>query len=113
MGALSIVLTVLFVTVSILLIFMVAIQDEQSDGLGGVFGSAAQASFGSYTSSVVTKATAILGVAFMVLALCIALFNRAPSDASLLDLVNTDQVQQSQTWWADSPAEAVVPAVVE
>lgn len=113
MGAISIVLTVLFITVSILLVFMVAIQDEQSDGLGGVFGGAAQASFGSYTSSVVTKATAILGAAFMILALCIALFNRTPSVDNLLDSVNTDQVQQGQTWWADSPAEAVVPAVVE
>jgi preprotein translocase subunit SecG len=113
MGALSIVLTVLFIIVSILLVFIVAIQDEQSDGLGGVFGGAAQASFGSYTSSVVTKATAILGAAFMILALCIALFNKAPSDSSLLDSVNTNQVQQSQTWWADSPAEAVAPAVAE
>ncbi|MGH4036759.1 MAG: preprotein translocase subunit SecG [Sphaerochaeta sp.] len=105
MGTLNVVLTVLFIIVSILLVFIVAIQDEQSDGLGGVFGGAAQASFGSYTSSVVTKATAILGASFMILSLCIALVNRAPSDDKLLDSVDTNQVQQSQTWWVNSPAE--------
>lgn len=105
MGVLSVILTVLFVIVSILLVFIVAIQDEQSDGLGGVFGSAAQSSFGSYTSSVVTKASAILGAAFMILALCVALVNRAPSSDKLLNSVGTDQVKQGQTWWADSPTE--------
>ncbi|MGD1822115.1 MAG: preprotein translocase subunit SecG [Pleomorphochaeta sp.] len=96
---------VLFIIVSILLVFIVAIQDEQSDGLGGVFGSAAQSSFGSYTSRVVTKVTAILGGVFLVLALCIALVNKAPSDSNLLDSVETEQVQQSESWWTDAPAE--------
>jgi preprotein translocase subunit SecG len=105
MGVLSTILTVVFIIVSILLVFIVAIQDEQSDGLGGAFGGAAQASFGSHTSSVVTRATAILGAAFMIIAVCIALVNKAPSDSKLLNSVDSNQVQQSQTWWADSPAE--------
>lgn len=105
MGVLSTVLTVVFIVISILLVFIVAIQDEQSDGLGGAFGGAAQASFGSHTSSVVTRATAILGAAFMILAVFIALGNKAPSDAKLLNSVDSDQVQQSQTWWTDAPAK--------
>ncbi len=105
MGVLNVILMVLFIIVSILLVFIVAIQDEQSDGLGGVFGSAAQSSFGSYTSRVVTRVTAILGAAFMILALCIALANKAPSDSNLLDsVVTTEQVQQTESWWSDAPA---------
>jgi preprotein translocase subunit SecG len=104
MGVLNVILMVLFIIVSLLLVFIVAIQDEQSDGLGGVFGSVAQSSFGSHTSRVVTKASAILGAIFMILALCIALINKAPSDSNLLDSVGSDQVQQSETWWTDAPA---------
>ncbi len=105
MGVLNVILMVLFIIVSILLVFMVAIQDEQSDGLGGVFGSAAQSSFGSYTSRVVTKVTAILGAAFLILALTIALVNKAPSESKLLNSVEPEQVQQSETWWTDAPVE--------
>lgn len=104
MGVLNVILMVLFIIVSILLVFIVAIQDEQSDGLGGVFESAAQSSFGSHTSRVVTKVSAILGASFMILAICIALINKSPSDAKLLDSVESDQVQQSETWWKDAPA---------
>lgn len=105
MGVLNVILMILFIIVSILLVFMVAIQDEQSDGLGGVFGSAAQSSFGSYTSRVVTKVTAILGAAFLILALTIALVNKAPSESKLLNSVEPEQVQQSETWWTDAPVE--------
>jgi preprotein translocase subunit SecG len=105
MGVLNVILMVIFIVVSILLVFIVAIQDEQSDGLGGVFGSAAQSSFGSHTSRVITKVSAILGAAFMILSLCIALVNKAPSEANLLDSVGSDQVQQSETWWSDAPAK--------
>ncbi|NLZ76386.1 MAG: preprotein translocase subunit SecG, partial [Spirochaetales bacterium] len=38
MGVLSVIIMILFVIVSLLLIFLVAIQDEQSEGLGGIFG---------------------------------------------------------------------------
>ncbi len=73
MGVLSIILLVLFVVVSLLLIFLVAVQDEQSEGLGGIFGGGSNTAFGSHTSSVVTKATGALAVLFLVLALLVLL----------------------------------------
>ncbi|MCH3916321.1 MAG: preprotein translocase subunit SecG [Spirochaetia bacterium] len=104
MGVFSTILLVLFIIIGFLVIFIVAIQDEESDGLSA-FGSSAQSTFGSHTSSVVTKATAVLGAAFMIVALCIAMVNSTSSKDTLLNSVETQQVQQSQTWWVDSSAK--------
>lgn len=110
MGVLSIILLVLFVIVSLLLIFLVAVQDEQSEGLGGIFGGGSNTAFGSHASSVVTKATATLAVVFMILALVVAFVNKSPSQDKLLDSVQTEQVQQTTDWWksSETPASTVV-----
>ena len=104
MGVLSVILLVLFVIVSLLMIFLVAIQDEQSEGLGGIFGGGSNTAFGSHASSVVTKATATLAVVFMILALVVAFVNKSPSQDKLLDSVKTEQVQQTTDWWKSSEA---------
>ncbi len=106
MGVLSVILLVLFVIVSLLLIFLVAVQDEQSEGLGGIFGGGSNTAFGSHASSVVTKATATLAVVFMILALVVAFVNKSPSQDKLLDSVKTEQVQQDTDWWKNSEAPA-------
>jgi len=108
MGVLSVMLLVLFVIVSLLLIFLVAVQDEQSEGLGGIFGGGSNTAFGSHASSVVTKATATLAVVFMILALVVAFVNKSPSQDKLLDSVKTEQVQQTTDWWKSSEAPASI-----
>ncbi|MGH0052824.1 MAG: preprotein translocase subunit SecG [Sphaerochaetaceae bacterium] len=113
MGVLSIILLVLFVIVSLLLIFLVAVQDEQSEGLGGIFGGGSNTAFGSHTSSVVTKATGTLAVLFLVLALLVAFVNKTPSQDELLDSVTTQQVQQTTDWWSTSDGAATTEAAVE
>jgi preprotein translocase subunit SecG len=40
----------------------------------------------------------------MVLALIVALVNKSPSQDSLLDSVQTEQVQQVEDWWSSSNA---------
>ena len=106
MGVLSVILLVLFVIVSLLLIFLVAVQDEQSEGLGGIFGGGSNTAFGSHASSVVTKATATPAVVFMILALVVAFVNKSPSQDKLLDSVKTEQVQQTTDWWVESETPA-------
>jgi len=101
MSVFSTVLLVIFIIVSLLVVFIVAIQDEESDGLSA-FGSSAQSTFGSHTSTVITKATAYLGAVFMILALVIAMVNTTSTKDTLLESVGTQQVQQGQTWWVDS-----------
>ena len=99
MGVVSVIILIVFIIVSLLLIFSVAIQDEQSEGLVGIFGGGSQTAFGSQTSSVVTKATGILAALFLVLALLVAFINKTPSQDRLLDSVTTEQVQQTTEWW--------------
>lgn len=104
MGILSGILMVLFVIVSLLLIFIVAIQDEESNGLGGIFADAGNQAWGSRVGSVVNRTTAVLGGAFIVLALLVAVLNKTPKTSTLLEQVGQDQVQQTSEWWNEAPA---------
>ena len=113
MGVLSIILLVLFVVVSLLLIFLVAVQDEHSEGLGGIFGGGSNTAFGSHTSSVVTKATGTLAVLFLVLALLVAFVNKSPAQDELLDSVTTEQVQQTTDWWTSGEGAAAAETATE
>lgn len=105
MGVLSIILLVLFIISCLLLIAVVSIQSDSGSGLGGIFGGGSDSTFGSQSGKVITKATAILGSTFLVLAIVLAMVNKTPSTDSLLDTVKVDQVQQSTDWWSDSAAE--------
>lgn len=83
MAAISIILLVLFVIVSLLLIFLVSIQSEDNSGLGGVFGGSSDSAFGGHTNKVINKITAYLVAAFVVLAVLVAVVNKS-SDNSIL-----------------------------
>lgn len=111
MGVLSIILLVLFVIVCLLLIFLVAIQDEKSQGLGGIFGGSSTSVFGSGTSSFINRATTGLVIAFMVLALLIGFTNRSKTSNTLLDAAASQSVTTTSNWYEDTSAE--VEPVVE
>ncbi len=98
MGVLSIILLVVFIIVSLLLIFMVAIQNENSTGLGGIFGGNSESAFGASSPEFLTKATTILAVAFMVLALLVALCNKPSSDNVVAYGQEQAQTAAGTTW---------------
>ena len=107
MSVLGIVLLVIFCIISILLIFLVAIQDEKSSGLGGIFGGSAQKAFGGNTGSFITKATTILAVCFMVLSLVVAIINKS-SEADVLRAIENQSAAEAQTTtWLDTETESV------
>lgn len=83
MTAFGIILLVLFVIVSLALIFIVAVQSENSTGLGGIFGGNSESAFGGNSNKVINKITAYLVAAFVVLAILIAIVDKAP-EGSLL-----------------------------
>ncbi len=102
MGVLSVVLLVIFCIISILLIFLVAIQDEKSSGLGGIFGGGAEKAFGGNTGAFITKTTTVLAICFMVLSLVVAIVNKS-SDADVLKAIEAQSAQEAQTTtWLDS-----------
>lgn len=110
MGVLGIVLLVVFCIISVLLIFLVAIQDEKSTGLGGVFGKGAQNAFGGNQGSFIIKTTTILAICFMVLSLVVAIVNKS-SDADILNAIEAHNAIEAQTTtWLDSEVEATSPA---
>lgn len=83
MAVLSIILLILFVIVSLALIFVVAIQSEDNAGLGGVFGGNSDSAFGGQTNKVINKITAWLLVVFVVLAVLVALMNKSSENSVL------------------------------
>lgn len=97
MGVFGIVLLVLFAIVCLLLIFMVVIQDQDSEGLGGLFSGAGNAAFGSRSSSVVVKFTYILGGLFFVVAFGLAILNR--STVGNVEKAVRSQGGTTTEWW--------------
>ena len=83
MTALSIVLLVFFVIVAILLILLVLAQNEEGDGLGGIFAGSGSAAFGSRAGNFLTRATTVLGALFLVVSLGLALMNRSPAGSGV------------------------------
>ncbi|MBQ0071639.1 MAG: preprotein translocase subunit SecG [Spirochaetales bacterium] len=105
MGVLGIILLVLFCIVALLLLFLIAIQGQDSVGLGSVFGGNSDSAFGSGTANFLTKATATLAVIFMVLSLVVALVNKS-SDDEIQNMIKSQQTTQVEgtTWLENNSA---------
>ena len=101
MGVLGIILLVLFVIVALILIFLVVIQNENAQGLGGIFGGSSDTTFGARSGNILTKITYTVGGAFLVLSFLLAFINRTPES----DILQRAGDQQAQEWWAQQPAE--------
>ena len=105
MGILGIILLVVFCIVTLLLLFLITIQGQNSVGLGGIFGGNSDSAFGSGTSSFITKATTILAIVFMVLSLVVAIVNKSSDDEiqSIIKKTQTTSVEGT-TWLEDQAA---------
>ncbi len=105
MTILGIILLVLFCIISLLLIFLVAVQDENSVGLGGIFGGSSDSAFGSNTSSFLSKATTTLLVIFMALSLVVAIVNKS-SDAEVEAAIRAEaEADAAAANWASESAD--------
>ncbi|MCR5218790.1 preprotein translocase subunit SecG [Treponema sp.] len=69
------ILVAAFVIVCILLVLLVLVQNEDSNGMGSAFGGGASTAFGAHGASVLTKTTGVLVVLFFVITIGIALIN--------------------------------------
>ena len=83
MGILSVVLLVFFVIVAILLILLVLAQNEEGEGLGGIFAGGGGSAFGSRSGNVMTRATTVLGALFLIISLGLALLHRTPAGSGV------------------------------
>ena len=55
MGLIGIVLLVILVISAVLLVLVVLVQDEQGEGIGGIFGGGSNTAFGSRSGNVLTR----------------------------------------------------------
>ncbi len=112
MGLFGIVLLVLFAIVCVLLIFMVIIQDQEGEGLGGVFAGAGNAAFGSRSPNIIVKVTYVLGGLFFVLAFSLAIINRG--SLGNVEAAAAKKNAVSSEWWntkTQAPSETL-PGIV-
>ena len=110
MGFFAVLLLILFVLVCALLIFLVIIQDEDSDSLGGIFAGGSASAFGSRSSNVVIKITYVLGALFFITAFSMAIINK--SSTGNVEALVTEQAGQTVNteWWkGDTTATTLAP----
>ena len=107
MGFLGILLLVIFVATSLLLVVMVMIQDDQGEGLGGIFGGSSSTAFGSRSGNILTKTTSILGAVFLASAFALAWVNKTPESGDVLSAAQ--QVQQGEEQWWNQPVSEEQP----
>ena len=108
MGLLSVVLLIVFAVASLLLTGIILIQDEQGEGLGGLFGGGGGASFGARSGNILTKATSILGAVFLVGAFTLAWLNKTPEAGDVLGAARRGAAteQSVESWWNIDESDA-------
>ncbi len=103
-----ILLTIIFVISALLLAALVLLQDEQGEGVGGMFGGGSGTPFGSRSGNILTRATAILGAIFLISAFGVAWLNRTPATDDVEARARARQLQQGtrSDWYSpDTPAQ--------
>ena len=114
MGILSVALLVLFVIVAIMLILLVLIQDEEGDGLGGIFAGGSGSAFGSRSGNVLTRTTSILGALFLVISIGLALIHRNPVGRGVEEAGRALSGEGGVEWFLeDETPPAINPDAIE
>ncbi len=113
MGIIGIVLLVIMVISAFLLVLVVLVQDDQGEGIGGIFGGGSNSAFGSRSGNVLTRFTAALAGVFLVCIFGLAWINRTPTAGDVVSKARQAALNSTsqQSWWVQAPAPApAVPA---
>lgn len=106
MGIIGTLLIILFVIVSVLLILFVLLQDDQGEGLGGLFGGSSASPFGGATNNALVRLTTILGTIFMVSSLLVALVVKSPNSSDVVSEARKLNAENgSGDWWDEDVQE--------
>jgi preprotein translocase subunit SecG len=92
------------------MMLVVLIQDDQGEGIAGMFGGAGTTPLGSRSGNVLTRFTSILGALFLFGAFALAWVNRTPErGAGLEALARAKQLRETQAteWWVEKPAAPI------
>lgn len=109
MAILSVLLLVTFIISAILLVIIVLMQDEQGEGLGGIFGGGGAAPVGNRSGNILTRATTVIAVIFLVSVAGYAYVNRIPESANIEAAARQLEGEEAgvyQWWNVDEPVES-------
>ena len=114
MGLISIILLTILVISAVLLVLVVLVQDEQGEGIGGIFGGGSNTAFGSRSGNVLTRFTAVLAAIFLVCCFGVAWINRTPSPGNVVGRARQQALgtTEQQSWWvqtAPAPGGTAAP----
>ena len=107
MGALNVILLVLFVVTGLLIVFLVLLQNEEGDSIGGLFAGGSNSAFGSKSGNILTKSTYILVTIFFVSSFLLAVLNKT-SYGSVKGVQEEGQKIQNEgatPWYDDETKE--------
>ena len=101
MAILSVLLLVLFLIACLFLILMVLIQDEQGEGIGGIFGGGSSTPFGSRSGNVLTRFTSILAAIFLLTSFGLAWVNRTSDKSDIPGAAYKQNSEKTEIieWW--------------
>ena len=104
MAVLSVVLLVIFAISAVLLLIVVLIQNEQGEGLGGIFGGGgASGQIGHRKGNFLTRVTTMLGLIFLLSSLGLAWVNRSPEGGDIEAAARqADREANADEWWIDA-----------
>jgi len=93
---------------AVLLVLVVLVQDDQGEGIGGIFGGGSNTAFGSRSGNVLTRFTAVMAAIFLVCVFGMAWINRTPSAGNVLSKARQEALNSSSqnSWWVQAPAPA-------
>ena len=111
MGVIGTILLVVFVIVCILLVLLVLLQNEEGNGMGGIFGGQNTQAFGARSGNVLSKTTYVFVTIFFVLIIGLALINKTPKSSALDAAVQGAAVEETATtteeYWQEEATETV------
>jgi preprotein translocase subunit SecG len=104
MAALSILLLVIFAISAVPLLLVVLIQDEQGEGIGGIFGGGGMSGqIGNRKGNFLTRTTTVLGVIFLLSSLGLAWANRSDTGSDLEAAARQAEREGATVqWWVET-----------
>ncbi len=110
MGIIGIVLLVIMAISAVLLVLVVLVQDDQGEGIGGIFGGGSNTAFGSRSGNVLTRFTAVLAAIFLISVFGMAWVNRTPTAGNVLSKARQEALAGgSNSWWVQAPSNTPSP----
>ena len=110
MAIIGIVLLIIMAISAVLLVLVVLVQDDQGEGIGGIFGGGSNTAFGSRSGNVLTRFTAVLAAIFLISVFGMAWINRTPAAGNVLSKARQEALAGgSNSWWVEAPSGTPAP----